>query len=54
MVFQCLFNQKNKKITKAFVEALIGKKIDDITINETKELFREKPDDKLGVLDLEC
>ena len=53
VVFQCLFNQKNEKITKAFVEALIGRKINEITINETKELYREKPDDKLGVLDLE-
>ena len=53
VVFQCLFNQENEKITKAFVEALIGRKINEITINETKELYREKPDDKLGVLDLE-
>ena len=53
VVFQCLFNQKNEKITKAFVEALIGRKINEIIINETKELYREKPDDKLGVLDLE-
>ena len=48
-----MFNQKNEKITKAFVEALIGRKINEITINETKELYREKPDDKSGVLDLE-
>ena len=53
VVFQCLFNQKNEKITKAFVEALIGRKINEMIINETKELYREKPDDKLGVLDLE-
>ena len=53
VVFQCLFNQENEKITKAFVEALIGRKINEIIINETKELYREKPDDKLGVLDLE-
>ena len=53
VVFQCLFNQKNEKITKAFVEAILEKKIKKMTINETKELYREKPEDKLGILDLE-
>ena len=53
IVFQSLFNQKNEKITKAFVEDLLEEKIDRIIINETKELYREKPEDKLGILDLE-
>ena len=48
-----MFNQKNEKITKAFVEARLEKKIKKMTINETKELYREKPEDKLGILDLE-
>ena len=48
-----MFNQKNEKITKAFVEAILEKKIKKMTINETKELYREKPEDKLGILDLE-
>ena len=53
IVFQSLFNQSNEKITKAFVEALIEKKIDKIKINDIKELYRENPQDKLGILDLE-
>ena len=53
IVFQSLFNQKNEKITKAFVEDLLEEKVDKIIINETKELYREKPEDKLGILDLE-
>ena len=53
IVFQSLFNQNNEKITKAFVQALIEEKIDKIVINQDKELLREKPDDKLGILDLQ-
>ena len=52
-VFQSLFNQNNEKITKAFVQALLDEKIQKIVINDDKELFREKPEDKLGVLDLQ-
>ncbi len=53
IVFQSLFNKHNEKITKAFVQALLEEKIDKITINEDKELIRERPEDKLGILDLE-
>lgn len=53
-VFQSLFSEKNKKITKEFVSALLNEKIENMTINNTKELFREYPDDKLGILDLEA
>lgn len=53
IVFQSLFNQANSKITKAFVEALIDEKIDKMIINNDKELIRENPDDKLGILDLQ-
>ena len=52
-VFQSLFNQANENITKSFVESLLNEKIKKIKINETKELYREKPQDKLGILDLE-
>ena len=52
-VFQSLFNQNNEKITKAFVQALLDEKIQKIVINDDKELFREKPEDKLGILDLQ-
>ena len=54
VVFQSLFNQKNEKITKAFIEDLIEEKIEKIIINDTKELYREKPEEKLGILDLEA
>ena len=53
VVFQSLFSKKNEKITKAFAEAMLDEKIKKITINDDKELFREKPEDKLGILDLE-
>ncbi len=54
IVFQSLFNQKNENITKNMISALLGEEITKITINETKDLFREYPEDKLGILDLEA
>ena len=51
VVFQSLFNQKNEKITKAFIEDLLEEKIEKIIINDTKELYREKTEDKLGILE---
>ena len=53
VVFQSLFSKKNERITKAFAEAMLDEKVKKITINDDKELFREKPEDKLGILDLE-
>ena len=53
IVFQSLFSKENNEITKNFVQSLLGKKINKIEINNDKELFREKPDDKLGMLDLQ-
>ena len=53
VVFQSLFSKKNEKITKAFAEAILDEKVRKITINDDKELFRERPEDKLGILDLE-
>lgn len=53
IVFQSLFSKNNEKITKAFVQALLEEKIDKIVINNDKELFRENPNEKLGILDLE-
>ena len=53
VVFQSLFSKQNERITKAFAEALLDKKIEKIKINEDKELFRGKPEEKLGILDLE-
>ena len=51
VVFQSLFSKKNEKITKAFAEAILDEKVRKITINDDKELFRERPEDKLGILD---
>ena len=51
--FQCLFNQNNERITRAFVQALLDEKIDKIVINNDKDLFRNTPDNKLGILDLQ-
>ena len=53
-VFQSLFTQKNEEITKSFISALLNEKVEKIKINDTKELFRENPEDKLGILDLEA
>jgi hypothetical protein len=53
-VFQSLFSKGNEEITKSMLSALLEEKITAIKINETKELFRENPEDKLGILDLEA
>ena len=53
VVFQSLFNKNNMEITKSFVEVLLEEKIETIEINSDKDLIREKPEDKLGILDLE-
>ena len=53
VVFQSLFNKDNMEITKSFVEVLLEEKIETIEINADKDLVREKPEDKLGILDLE-
>ena len=46
VVFQSLFNQKNETITKNMISALLGEEIIKIKINETKELYREYPEEK--------
>ena len=53
IVFQSLFSKNNEEITKNFVEVLLEEKIKNIKINNNKEIIREKPNDKLGVLDLQ-
>ena len=54
VVFQSLFNQKNENITKNMVSAFLDEKISSIKINNDKELLRDFPEDKLGILDLEA
>lgn len=53
IVFQSLFNKTNEQITKNFVQALLDEKIENIVINEDKDLLRERPEEKLGILDLQ-
>ena len=53
IVFQSLFNAKNKELTKSFIEALLEEKVESIVINNEKEITRDKPMNKLGILDLE-
>ena len=53
IVFQSLFSKNNIEITKSFVQALLEEKINSIIINEDKDLIRERPNDKLGILDLQ-
>ena len=48
VVFQSLFSKQNERITKAFAEALLDKKVEKIKINEDKELYRGKPEEKHG------
>ena len=40
IVFQSLFNKNNPEITKAFAEVLLEEKIENMKINEDKELIR--------------
>lgn len=54
IVFQSLFTQKNENITKNFISAIMEENITKIEINTEKELYRERPEDKLGILDLEA
>ena len=53
VVFQRLFNKDNPEITKAFVEAMLGEKVNSIEINNDKELLSENLELKSGTLDLQ-
>lgn len=53
LVFQSLFSKENVNITKDFAECLLERKINKIKINDDKEISRQNPDDKLGILDLQ-
>ena len=53
IVFQSLFSKNNIEITKSFVQAILEEKINSIIINEDQDLIRERPNDKLGILDLQ-
>ncbi len=53
VVFKCLFGARgNEKITKDFLEHIIGEKIEEITTDWKLELDRSSTDDKQMVRDL--
>lgn len=53
VVFQKLFGEEgSEEITKSFLEAILGKKIEDISLNQNPILRRDYLKDKLGILDV--
>lgn len=53
VVFQALFGEKgNERITKGFLEKILGRKINKIDLDKNPILRREFKDEKLGVLDI--
>lgn len=53
IVFRTLFGEKgSEKITKHFLEKILGKKIGEIDLNQNSILRREFKEDKLGILDI--
>ncbi len=53
IIFHCLFGTKgNEKITKAFIEKLLNKQVEEIDLDLNLNLIREHYDDKLGILDV--
>ena len=53
VIFHCLFGTKgNEKITKAFLEKLLNKEVEEIDLDLNLNLIREHYDDKLGILDV--
>lgn len=53
VIFHCLFGTKgNEKITKAFLEKLLNKEVEEINLDLNLNLIREHYDDKLGILDV--
>ena len=53
VIFHCLFGTKgNEKITKAFLEKLLNKEVEEIDLDLNLNLIREYYDDKLGILDV--
>lgn len=54
IVFHSIFNEKNPEVTKAFIEDLIGEKVEKIKINTEQEIEQRRIDDKSGILDLQA
>ena len=52
IVFQMLFSSVNPEITKGLISSMIDEEITSIELDLSKELKKEKIDDKIGILDL--
>ena len=53
VIFQILFGEVgSEKITKSFLEAILGKEIKEVDLRENIVLRRENLEDKMGVLDV--
>ena len=52
VVFHCLFRKGNERITKALISAILGKKIEEIELDNDRYLLQEYPKQKMGILDL--
>ena len=53
VVFQVLFGEPgSEEITKSFLEAILGRKIENVDLSKNPILRRLKPDDKMGILDV--
>ena len=53
IVFQTLFGEVgSERITKKFLEAILDKKLEDVDLSRNIVLRREKPKDKMGILDV--
>ena len=53
VVFQALFGEVgNEKITKAFLESILNKKLESVNLDKNPILRRKTVKDKLGILDI--
>ena len=53
VVFQALFGEVgSERITKKFLEAILDKKLEEVDLSRNIILRREKPEDKMGILDV--
>lgn len=53
VVFQKLFGEEGaEEITKSLLQAILGRKIEDINLNQNPILRRDYLKDKLGILDV--
>ena len=55
LVFQRIFGKVgNENITKAFLEKVLGIEIESLTLDTNKRLIGERPEDKIGRVDVKA